>query len=81
MFHLLRLAIWIAGVATLSFFGLRYFGYDINWSYWDEQKAGCQEKLNQCKNDLIKSGIDGAKQTCDWNCADPKLLIKKQADR
>jgi hypothetical protein len=81
MFLLLRLAIFIAGVATLSFFGLRYFGYDINWNYWEEQKAGCQEKFTQCQKDLLKTGYDGAKETCEWDCVDPKILIKKQEAR
>lgn len=80
MFHLVRFAIWIAGITTIAFFGLRYFGYDINWNYWEEQKADCREKLEQCRNDVIRTGIDGAKKTCEWNCVDPKVLIKKQPD-
>ena len=78
MFHLLRLIIWIAGVLTISYFGMRYFGYDVNWNYWNEQKADCQQKLDQCKNDLIKTGVEGAKETCQWDCVDPKILIRKQ---
>ncbi len=78
MFLILRAAIFIAGIGTLTLFGLRYFGYDINWNYWEEQKSGCQDKLNQCQKDFLKSGLDGAKQTCEWDCVDPKILIKKQ---
>ena len=78
MFHLLRLAIWIAGIAVIVHFGLRYFGYDINWNYWNEQKADCQQKLVACQKDLLATGINGAKQTCAWDCVDPKILIRKQ---
>ena len=79
MFLLLRLAIFVAGVATLTHFGLRYFGYDINWNYWDERKADCREKLEQCRKDVVMTGIDGARETCEWDCVDPKILIKKQS--
>lgn len=78
MFLLLRLAIFVAGVATLTHFGLRYFGYDINWNYWEERQADCRKKFEQCRSDVIRTGIDGAKAACEWNCVDPKLLIKKQ---
>lgn len=78
MFSLIRLIIWIAGVATIAYFALPYFGYEINMDYFTERKAACQQKLEQCRADLIKSGIDGAKEKCDFQCVDPKLLIQKQ---
>jgi len=49
----------------------------MNLNYWNERKAVCQEKLDQCRKDLIKSGIQGAKEKCDFQCVDPKLLINK----
>ncbi len=77
MFSLLKLIVWMAGVIALAYFVLPYFGYEINTNYWNERKVACQEKLQQCQKDLIKSGIDGAKEKCNIQCVDPKLLIKK----
>lgn len=77
MFSLLKLIVWMAGVLALAYFVLPYFGYEINTNYWNERKVACQEKLQQCQKDLIKSGIEGAKEKCNIQCVDPKLLIKK----
>lgn len=35
MFKLIKLVIWMVGLITVSYFGMRYFGYDINWSYFN----------------------------------------------
>lgn len=78
MFSLLKLIIWIAGMTVVISFVLPYFGYAVNWNYWDDRKAACQENLDQCRKDLLRSGFEGAKETCDWKCVDPKLIIKKQ---
>lgn len=78
MFTLFKLIIWIAGVSAVTVFGLNFFGYEINQHYWDERKSACQEKLSACRTELMKNGIDGAKNACDWKCVDPKLIIKKQ---
>lgn len=78
MFSLLKLVIWITGVAVIAYFVLPYFGYELNWNYWNEQKADCQEKLAACQKDLLKTGIEGARKTCEWNCVDPKILIRKK---
>lgn len=77
MFSLLKLIIWMAGVVTIAYFALPYVGYELNLNYWNERKVACQEKLQQCQSDLIKSGIEGAKEKCNIQCVDPTLLIKK----
>lgn len=77
MFSLLKLVIWIAGVLVIISFALPYFGYEVNMNYWNERKVACQEKLNQCQNDLINTGIQGAKERCSFQCVDPSILIKK----
>jgi hypothetical protein len=77
MFSILKLIIWLAGVITIASFALPYFGYALNMNYWTESKSVCQEKLNQCQRDVIKTGLNGAKETCDWKCVDPSLIIKK----
>lgn len=77
MFSLIKLVIWIAGVITVAYFVLPYVGYEINLNYWNERKVACQEKLQQCQKDLIKSGLEGAKDKCSIQCVDPTLLIKK----
>ena len=50
---------------VIAYFVLPYFGYTVNTGYFHESKDSCQEKLAQCQKDLIKSGLDGAKETCD----------------
>lgn len=77
MFALIKLVIWVTGAAVVGYFVLQHFGYEVNWNYWDERKAVCQEKITQCRQDLIKKGIDGAKEHCNFQCVDPSLLIRK----
>lgn len=67
----------MAGVLTVAYFALPYFGYAINVNYWNERKAVCREKLDQCQKDLIKNGLEGAKEKCNIQCVDSSLLIKK----
>jgi len=64
------------GIAVVGFFVLRYFGYEVNMNYFNESKVVCQERLNQCSKELVEQGTKNAK--CDFNCLDPKLIIKKQ---
>lgn len=77
IFGLLKMIVWLAGVITVAYFALPYFGYEINLHYWSERKLACQEKLKECQKDLVKNGIEGAKENCNIQCVDPKLLIKK----
>ena len=77
MFGLIKLVIWITGTAVVGYFAMQHFGYGVNWNYWDERKAACQEKITQCRQDLIKKGLDGAKENCNLQCVDPALLIQK----
>ncbi len=76
MFSLIKSIIWIVGFVVVSGFVLNYFGYEINRNYFQERKADCQERLKQCRDELIHQGIDNAE--CDFNCVDPKLIIKKK---
>ncbi|HOX11143.1 MAG TPA: hypothetical protein P5323_01315 [Candidatus Moranbacteria bacterium] len=76
MFHLLKFIVWLVGIAVVGFFVLRYFGYEVNMNYFNESKVVCQERLNQCSKELVEQGTKNAK--CDFNCLDPKLIIKKQ---
>ncbi|MGK2848854.1 MAG: hypothetical protein ACSLEX_02180 [Minisyncoccota bacterium] len=75
---LLRLIVWGAGVITIAYFALPYFGYEINTRYFEASKSTCQEHLTQCQKDLLKTGLDGAKETCDFQCVNPKFLIQKK---
>ena len=78
MFSIIRLIIWLAGVAVLAYFLLPYFGYEVNANYWSERKTVCQDRLTQCRKDLIQSGLQGAKENCNFQWVDPKILIKKK---
>lgn len=78
MFSILKLIIWLAGVLVIAYFVLPYFGYEVNTNYWNERKAVCQEKLLQCRSDLIQGGIQGAREKCDFQCVDPNILIRKK---
>ena len=66
------------GVATLIYIALPYVGYEVNWSYWNESKAACEERLRSCQRDIIKTGLEGAKEKCDFKCVDTKFLIQKK---
>jgi hypothetical protein len=76
MMSLLKLIIWIAGICAITLFLLNYFGYETNKNYFNESKAKCQQRIEECKKDLVHQGIDNAK--CDFNCVNPKLIIKKK---
>jgi hypothetical protein len=76
MIKLVKLIIWVAGVCAVALYLLNYFGYEINKNYFDESKAKCQQRIDECKKDLVHQGIDNAK--CDFNCVNPKLIIKKK---
>jgi len=77
MLGLLKAIIWITGAVVITLFALRYFGYEVNRSYWEEQRAECLEMTNACRDTLIRKGTDGAKEDCKWNCIDIRKLIKK----
>jgi hypothetical protein len=76
MFHLLKFIIWIVGSVVVIYFALPYFGYEVNMNYFTQSKQACQDKLNACTKQYIEQGTKNAK--CDFNCVDPKLIIKKQ---
>lgn len=76
MFKLIKFIIWIVGLAVVTVFVLNYFGYEVNRNYFAERKADCQELLNKCAKEYIEQGTKNAK--CDFNCVDPKLIIKKK---
>lgn len=76
MFSLIRTIIWVAGLFTVSYFVIGYFGYEVNQSYFDQSKEKCQELIKQCQKNLIHQGVDNVK--CDYQCVDPELIIKKK---
>lgn len=76
MFHLLKLILIILGLAVVAYFALPYFGYAVNLNYFNQSKADCQQRLNECTKNLVEQGTQNAK--CDFNCVNPTLIIKKQ---
>jgi len=76
MFHIIKNIIWIVGFIVVGGFVLNYFGYEINKNYFQERKNDCQDRLKKCQSELIHQGLDNAK--CNFNCIDPKLIIKKK---
>ena len=76
MFHLIRHLIWLVGFIVVAGFVLNYFGYEINRNYFQERKADCKEKVQECQSELFHQGIDNAR--CNLNCLDPKLIIQKK---
>lgn len=83
MFHLIRLIIWVAGIATIAYFALPYFGYELNLDYFKKSQEDCRKKLDECQKVLVSKGVDGAKEQClsQMRCVDPSLFIKKQSSR
>ncbi len=80
LFGLLKIVIWLAGVTVIASFALPYFGYMINMNYWNESRAACQENLRECQKDIIQTGLNGAKESCNFQCVDLLLLIKKDGE-
>ena len=78
MFHIIKLIIWIIGIVAISYFALPFFGYELNTNYFTESKEECQKRLDACAKELVQQGTKNAK--CDFNCVDPKLIIKKQVN-
>jgi len=77
MFSLIKLIIWIVGLAVVTYFVLGYFGYEPNRDYFKESKAQCQQKLNDCGKEYVEQGTKNAK--CDFNCVNVgSLIIKKK---
>lgn len=76
MFHLIKLIIFLAGIVTIAYFTLPRFGYEVNLDYFNQSKEACQQKVNDCSKNLVEQGTKNVK--CDFNCVDPKLIIKKQ---
>lgn len=70
------MVIWFVGFVVVSAFVLDFFGYEINKNYFTESKEECQERLKDCQKELVHQGLDNAQ--CDFNCVDPKLIIKKK---
>lgn len=78
IFFFVKLIVWFLGVATLVYIALPYVGYEVNWNYWNESKIACQTRLESCQRDLIKSGLEGAKEKCNFKCVDTRSLIQKK---
>ena len=76
MFHLIKLLLLLTGLVAAAYFIAPFFGYEINMGYFTESKEACQARVNQCTKEYIEQGTKNAK--CDFNCIDPKLIIKKQ---
>jgi hypothetical protein len=76
MFSLIKSIIWLAGLLVIAYLVLGYFGYEPNLNYFQENKAKCEERLKECGKNLVTEGTNNAK--CDFQCVDPKLIIKKK---
>ena len=76
MFHLLKFILIILGLAVVAYIALPYFGYEVNTHYFNESKAACQKRIDECTKNLVEQGTQNAK--CDFNCVNPTLIIKKQ---
>ena len=63
------------GITAIAYFVLPNFGYELNINYFNESKAACQQRLNDCSKNLVQQGTQNVK--CDFMCVDPKLIIKK----
>lgn len=76
VFSLIKLLIGLVGLATIAYFALPRFGYELNIHYFTESKGECQQRLDSCAKEVVRQGTQNAK--CDFNCVDPKLIIKKK---
>lgn len=76
MFDVIKFTVWLAGIAVIAFIVLNYFGYELNRDYFNESKSACQKRLEECTKEVLRKGTENAR--CDFNCVDPKLIIKKK---
>jgi len=76
MISLIKGIIWLVGFVVVALFVLNYFGYEVNKEYFSQSKKNCQEKLEACAKEYMAQGTQNAK--CDFDCVDPKLIIKKK---
>jgi len=76
MFDILKSIVWIAVILVLGYFIMGYFGYEVNTNYFTYSKEKCQAKITDCTNTVLHKGVDSA-NTCNFNCVDPQLIIKK----
>jgi hypothetical protein len=76
MFHLIKNIVWVVGFIIVAGFIFDYFGYEINKNYFNERKGDCAKRVKECQSELLHQGIDNAQ--CNFNCIDPKLIIKKK---
>lgn len=75
MISLIKTIIWIAGILSVAYFGLRYCGYDVNWNYFNSTKEDCKQNVSDCAKEVVEQGTKNA--TCSVTCVDPKLIIQK----
>ena len=76
MFDIIKSIVWVAVILVGAYYALGFFGYEVNRDYFTYSKKQCEEKLKSCGENLIRKGTEGAE--CDFNCVDPKLIIKKK---
>lgn len=76
MFKLAKTILILIGLFVVTGFVLNYMGYEVNKNFFQERKDECHRKLDECKNNLIKNGIENVR--CDFKCVDPKLIIKEK---
>jgi hypothetical protein len=76
MFNIIKTIIWIVGTVVVLIFVLNYFGYEINTNYFNESRKKCEQRLENCRNELIHQGLDNAK--CSFECVNPSLIIRKK---
>lgn len=76
MFKIIKSIIWIVGFIVVCGFALDFFGYEINWNSFQESKAECLKRLDDCKSEYIRQGTENAQ--CDFDCVDTKLIIRKK---
>jgi hypothetical protein len=73
---MLKTLFWVAIILVIAYFGMGYFGYQINSEYFSYSKKNCQERLKECSDSLIHKGIDNVE--CDMLCINPNIIIKKK---
>lgn len=73
MFHLIRLAIWLIGLAFVTTFVLSLFRYEMNWNALKENNATCSAQWQKCWSD----GKINPDQTCSVRCWFEEPLFRK----
>lgn len=84
MFRLIKFVIWLVGLVVVTHFVMGFFGYAINWQYFNylkESNQECEARIRQCKADFLAKGYENPDcqlKDCIQETVDKSQIIIKK---